>query len=165
MNILALSGSLKSTSTNTYILRAMEGLFPDHVSFSVFENLAMMPHFNPEDDSGNDAVHDFRKQLKRADAVIISTPEYAFGVPGVLKNALDWIVSSGELNEKGLQVEPPKPDEWRALQVWPMDAQGRPLSHPAPGDPRLTVEATDPATLDFNAPLDLEKIGAASKTK
>jgi len=90
-----------------------------------------------------------------------------FDLPGITgKNAamqLRLRYLSGELTEKGLQVETPKPEEWRALQVWPLDAQGHPLSHPTPDDPRLTVESADPATLDVNAPLDLEKIGAASK--
>lgn len=72
---------------------------------------------------------------------------------------------SGELTGKGLEAEPPAPEQWRAVQIWPLDAQGRPLAHPAPDDPRLTVEGVDPATIDVNAALDLEKIGAASKAQ
>lgn len=100
INILAISGSLKSTSANTNILRAISKIAPQNVIVNMFDGLDSMPHFNPELANDIDSVNYFRRQLALADAVIFSTPEYAFGVPGVLKNALDWIVSSGELNEK-----------------------------------------------------------------
>src|ERR1700749_1455607 len=100
INILAISGSLKSTSSNTAILKALSKFYPDLVNFTIYQGLDELPHFNPEKEMGNDSVRKFKEQLKKADGVIISTPEYAFGVPGTLKNALDWTVSSGELNEK-----------------------------------------------------------------
>ncbi|MBC7488550.1 MAG: NAD(P)H-dependent oxidoreductase, partial [Cytophagaceae bacterium] len=59
-----------------------------------------LPPFNPDKPQDILSVLHFRKLLSQSDAVIISTPEYAFGVPGVLKNALDWVVSTGEFNEK-----------------------------------------------------------------
>lgn len=100
INILAISGSLKSTSANTNILRAISKIATQNVRVSIFEGLDKLPHFNPELANDIEAVNGFRHQLNLSDGVIISTPEYAFGVPGVLKNALDWVVSSGELNEK-----------------------------------------------------------------
>lgn len=100
INILAISGSLKSTSANTNILRAIGENAPQNVRVSIFEGLDKLPHFNPELTIDIESVNDLRQQLRAADGVIFSTPEYAFGVPGVLKNALDWVVSSGELNEK-----------------------------------------------------------------
>jgi chromate reductase len=100
INILAVSGSLKSTSTNTNILRAVSKMAPLNVSVAIFEGLDKLPHFNPEWTDDIEPVNEFRQQLSLADGVIFSTPEYAFGVPGVLKNALDWLVSSGELNNK-----------------------------------------------------------------
>ncbi|WP_317897081.1 NADPH-dependent FMN reductase [Aurantibacillus circumpalustris] len=100
LNILAISGSLKSTSSNTNILRALSKFKTENIEFIVFDGLDQLSHFNPENEKGTDAVANFKEQLKKADGVIISTPEYAFGVPGTLKNALDWTVSSGELNEK-----------------------------------------------------------------
>lgn len=107
--ILCISGSLRSTSTNTNILKAIPqlGTWPD-ISFTIYEGLDKLPYFSPELD-GEDAVPpatvaDLRAQLKAADAVILCTPEYAFGVPGVLKNALDWIVSSGEFVDKPTAV-------------------------------------------------------------
>lgn len=100
INIVAISGSLKSTSANTHILRAVAAIAPENVLIKIFTKLDELPHFNPEITEDIPAVNNLRQQIKEADAVLFSTPEYAFGVPGVLKNALDWLVSSGELNEK-----------------------------------------------------------------
>ena len=100
INILGISGSLKSTSSNTNILRFISTIVSVHVSIKLFQGLDTLPHFNPETTGTIKAVENLRQQIKDADGVIFSTPEYAFGVPGVLKNALDWLVSSGELNEK-----------------------------------------------------------------
>ena len=100
ITILAISGSLKSASTNTNILRTIANIAPENVVIRIFEGLVTLPYFNPEIKEENTAVYNFRQKLIEADGVIFSTPEYAFGVPGVLKNALDWLVSSGELNEK-----------------------------------------------------------------
>lgn len=98
--IAAISGSLKSTSSNTAILHAMAQFTNDQTEFIIFDDLEQIPPFNPEKEAGNETVQKLRGLLKKADGFIISTPEYAFGVSGVLKNALDWLVSSGELNEK-----------------------------------------------------------------
>jgi len=100
INIIAISGSLKSTSSNTNILRSVADLATQDIVFKIFDGLNTLPHFNPEIKEISPSVVSWRQQLKEADSVIFSTPEYAFGVPGVLKNALDWLVSSGELNEK-----------------------------------------------------------------
>lgn len=100
ITIIALSGSLKSTSSNTAILSAIKKLAPKNVVVEIFEGIDLLPHFNPEITEDIPALTLFRNKIKVADGVIFSTPEYAFGVPGVLKNALDWLVSSGELNRK-----------------------------------------------------------------
>jgi len=100
ITLLAISGSVRPNSSNTNILRALEILAPANVAFSFFEGLTTLPHFDPVATDGNVAVAGFREQLRAAHGVVICTPEYAFGVPGVLKNALDWVVSSGEFNEK-----------------------------------------------------------------
>ncbi len=102
MNILAISGSLRSRSSNAAILRFMATLFPESVQVSFFEGIATLPHFTTDLDNGNspETVTQWRQALTEADAVLICTPEYAQGVPGSLKNALDWIVSSGEFVQK-----------------------------------------------------------------
>ena len=108
MHILAISGSLRHTSTNTNILKACAKLAPPGVEIKLYDGLDKLPYFSPELDTETSipapAVKDLREQLKHADAVIFCTPEYAFGVPGVLKNALDWIVSSGEFYDKKTAV-------------------------------------------------------------
>jgi len=75
---------------------------PGHVKLTIYDGLGNLPHFNPEIDTEfpPPPVSDFRSQLNNSAGVIISTPEYAHGIPGVLKNALDWLVASGELYEK-----------------------------------------------------------------
>ena len=100
MVIAAISGSLRSSSSNTNILRTIAGIAPGQVVVRIIEGLDKLPHFSPDNDDQITSVMHFRQQLKEADGVIFSTPEYAYGVPGVLKNALDWLVSSGELYEK-----------------------------------------------------------------
>jgi chromate reductase, NAD(P)H dehydrogenase (quinone) len=102
MRILAISGSLRARSSNTALLRAASELAPEAVEVIVYGGLADLPHFNPDLDDGAipPTVKDFRAQLQASDGVLISSPEYAHGVPGVLKNALDWVVGSGELYGK-----------------------------------------------------------------
>jgi len=102
MRILAISGSLRAASSNTALVHAVAALAADFVEIDVYDGLADIPPFNPDiaDVDTPGAVVAFRRRLDRADAVLISSPEYAHGVPGVLKNALDWIVGSGELLDK-----------------------------------------------------------------
>jgi len=73
---------------------------------SVYRGLADLPAFNPDLDGDDvpDAVAAWRSTLQASDAVLISSPEYAHGVPGVVKNALDWVVGSGELVDKPIAL-------------------------------------------------------------
>src|SRR5260370_1418906 len=101
IRILAISGSLRRSSSNSRLLRAAANLAPEGVEITLYDGLADLPHFNPDlEGSEPSAVLDFRLQLQRSDGVLISSPEYAHGVPGSLKNALDWLVGSGELIDK-----------------------------------------------------------------
>ena len=102
MQILAISGSLRYASTNTTLLNAAGTLAPKNMELLVYSGLGDLPHFNPDLDiqPAPLAVAEFRSQLCRSAGVIISSPEYAHGVPGVLKNALDWLVASGEFYER-----------------------------------------------------------------
>ncbi len=101
MQILAISGSLRALSSNTILLRAAAALAPEGVEIILFDGLGDLPHFNPDlEEAGIPSVMDFRAQLQAADGVLISSPEYAHGVPGVMKNALDWVVGSGEFLNK-----------------------------------------------------------------
>ncbi len=102
MKILAISGSLRVASSNTILLQAMSYLASSEHHFSVFVGIGNLDHFNPDldTDAPPKVISDFREQLKWADSVLISTAEYAHGIPGTFKNALDWVVGSGELVEK-----------------------------------------------------------------
>jgi chromate reductase, NAD(P)H dehydrogenase (quinone) len=100
MKILAISGSLRAKSSSTSLVEAARLLSPPGVVVTVYGGLGSLPHFNPDLD-GEGAVPppqvaELRRQIGEADALIISTPEYAHGIPGSLKNALDWLVSSFE---------------------------------------------------------------------
>ncbi|HET8912377.1 MAG TPA: NADPH-dependent FMN reductase [Ktedonobacteraceae bacterium] len=102
MRILAISGSLRASSTNSALVRATIALAPEDIECLIYTGLAELPHFSPEidDEKSPATVVSLREQLKAADGIIICTPEYAFGVPGSLKNALDWTVSTGDLWDK-----------------------------------------------------------------
>ena len=102
MQILAISGSLRASSTNSSLLRAAAVLAPEDMTVKFYGELGDLPHFNPDLDSAAAplSVARFRTQLRSAAGVIISSPEYAHGVPGALKNGLDWLVATGELYEK-----------------------------------------------------------------
>ena len=99
--VLAISGSLREGSSNTTLLRAAVLVAPENLTVELYTGLGALPPFNPDqDDADIPAVLDFRRRLREADAVLISSPEYAHGVSGVLKNALDWVVGSGEMSGK-----------------------------------------------------------------
>jgi NAD(P)H-dependent FMN reductase len=101
MRILAITGSLRRVSSNTTLIRAIQLLAPANVEITLYSGLADLPGFNPDLEGAEpSSVLAFRELLKKADGVFISSPEYAHGVPGTLKNALDWIVGSGELVDK-----------------------------------------------------------------
>jgi len=75
---------------------------PDRINYIIYDGIRNIPAFDPGIDNDNSPapVADLREQLTQADGIIICTPEYAFGVPGALKNALDWTVSSGSFSGK-----------------------------------------------------------------
>ncbi len=115
--VLAISGSLRRTSSNTALVEAAARLAPDMVAVSIFRELDGLPFFNPDLDDEDPPVsaRRFRAALDGCDAVLISSPEYAHGVPGVLKNALDWLVGSGELVGKPVALVNASP---RATHAW-----------------------------------------------
>ena len=102
MRILAISGSLRAASSNNMVLQAIRNLAPENIDVKIYDALDKLPHFNPDldGDTPPDAVHDLRALIGNSDGVIISCPEYAHGVPGSLKNALDWLVGSLEFSGK-----------------------------------------------------------------
>ena len=97
VELLAIAGSLRAKSSNRALLEALAALAPPGVLVRIYEELGALPLFNPDlDEEGQPApaaVAHLRALISAADALVISSPEYAHGVPGALKNALDWLVS------------------------------------------------------------------------
>jgi NAD(P)H-dependent FMN reductase len=102
IKILAISGSTRKESSNRNLIKAIANLTSEIFDITIFEGLVTLPHFNPDLDNENvpSEITDFRNQVREADGILICTPEYAMGVPGSLKNAIDWTVSSMEFSKK-----------------------------------------------------------------
>jgi chromate reductase len=100
--ILAISGSLRQGSSNHAILTYLGSIVPADIEYTIYNDLALIPPFDPglDTDTPPPAIATLRRLLTEADGLIICTPEYAFGVPGSLKNMLDWLVSSSTLVDK-----------------------------------------------------------------
>ena len=100
--VVAISGSTRRNSINHSLIRAIRELSAESLAITAFEGIADLPQFNPDHDGDHVAreVSEFRQQLNGAEGVIICTPEYAHGVPGALKNAIDWTVSSSSFPRK-----------------------------------------------------------------
>jgi chromate reductase len=92
MRILGLSGSLRRDSHNTRLLTGARTLLPSGVELVVFDQLAAIPPYNEDHESETPpAVAALKAAIAGADAVLVATPEYNASIPGVLKNALDWV--------------------------------------------------------------------------
>ena len=93
LRLLAISGSLRSASSNTTVLHALQAIAPVGVIVSLYNCLGDLPYFNPDLDGETStlpsSVGQLRTQIGQADGLLISSPEYAHGVPGALKTALD----------------------------------------------------------------------------
>lgn len=104
MTILAFSGSPRPGSAVGQLLQAAAAGAPAGVAFAFYEAVLDLPLFSPNLDGAGavppPAVATLRARLAAADAVLLATPEYAYGMPGSLKNALDWLVSAGSFYGK-----------------------------------------------------------------
>ncbi|HYF68403.1 MAG TPA: NAD(P)H-dependent oxidoreductase [Ohtaekwangia sp.] len=88
MKILAIPGSLRANSSSNKVLQVIADMMPPGINFTIYKERGSLPHFDDAEDAPETVLR-FRKAIKESDAVLICTPEYAFGVPGSLKNALD----------------------------------------------------------------------------
>jgi chromate reductase, NAD(P)H dehydrogenase (quinone) len=109
MKVLGIVGSLRRNSHNRALLLSAAELFPGEVEFELFEGLKAIPPYDEDDDvePAAPAVAELRTAIARADALLISTPEYNSSVPGQLKNALDWAsrpLATGVLRNKPVAV-------------------------------------------------------------
>jgi NAD(P)H-dependent FMN reductase len=96
-----MSGSLRAASSNSYLLQAAGLLAPENVVIEHYDGLGQLPHFNADLMEPLPApVTDLVARVERADGLLISCPEYARGIPGSFKNALDWLVGSVSFPDK-----------------------------------------------------------------
>jgi chromate reductase len=112
--ILLVSGSLRDRSINTAVLRTARTVAPEDVDATLYEHMADLPHFNPDDDVGplHPAVAELRTTIHGAGAVMFSVPEYAGALPGSFKNLLDWTIGdaqAGSIYEKPVAWVNPSP--------------------------------------------------------
>lgn len=102
VHILAVCGSLQAQSSNLTLVRDAARLAPEGCTVTVSDALRTLPHFNPDLGEGDDlpSVVAWRAAIAGSDAVLIATPEYGHSLPGALKNGIDWVIGSGELERK-----------------------------------------------------------------
>ena len=103
ITILAIAGSLRAASLNTALLRAIARLAPAEYSIRIYPGLGELPLFNPDLDADSlPAVTGLRDAIVAADVLMLASPEYAHGVSGPMKNALDWMVGNESFIDKPL---------------------------------------------------------------
>ena len=101
-NIFVIIGSASAASANLQLMEVFEGLTKDIFNVTIFNNLKLLPHFNPELSTDNPpiAIVDFRNSIANADGIIICTPEYVFSLPSGLKNAIEWCIATTVFMDK-----------------------------------------------------------------
>ncbi|HLZ16151.1 MAG TPA: NAD(P)H-dependent oxidoreductase, partial [Cyclobacteriaceae bacterium] len=99
LKIMAIPGSLRANSSTHIVLHEIERLIPSDIEFEIFDGVGALPHFDGAGEIPS-AVKNFLQKMGEADGILICTPEYAFGVPGSLKNALDWTVGTTDFTNK-----------------------------------------------------------------
>ena len=100
--VLAICGSTRQASINHSLLKAIANLSATSFDITIYNGIGNLPQFNPDQDGQHvtKEIADLRQEIKNAAGVIICTPEYAHGVPGTLKNAIDWTISSSSFPHK-----------------------------------------------------------------
>jgi len=106
VRILGVCGSLQAESANLALLRTAAASAPDGVDVVLYDGLRHLPHFDPDTEGSGEpaSVRDWRRALADSDAVLIASPEYGHSLPGALKNAIDWVIGSGELERKVVAI-------------------------------------------------------------
>jgi NAD(P)H-dependent FMN reductase len=151
VKILTISGSLRARSSNTELLRAVQLVAEPWWTFDHYDGLASLPHFNPDDDlegaTPPEPVRDLRARIAAADALLICSPEYAHGVSGSMKNALDWMVSDAAMIGKPIGL---------------LNASARSaFAHPQLAETLRTMSATVVDGASIVIPLDGRRLDAA----
>jgi chromate reductase len=117
LTILGICGSLQAQSRNLTLLRVAAAAAPAGVEIVVFDGIGDLPLFNPDLEAAGapESVTRWRNALASSQAVLIATPEYGMSLPGALKNAIDWVIGSGELEAKVVAITAavPSPERGR----------------------------------------------------
>ena len=117
MKVVAICGSLQAKSGNLALLESAAAAMPPGVQLVLCDELQHLPHFSPdiEADGVPESVTRWRLALAASDAILIASPEYGFSLPGALKNGIDWVIGSGELEQKvvGITAAVSGPDRGR----------------------------------------------------
>ena len=118
IRILGIVGSLGARSSNLTLLETAASVAPDGIEVVLYTGLGDLPHFDPdlEPDDAPSAVLTLRQAIAASDAVLIAAPEYGHSLPGVLKNAIDWLIGSGELEQKVVAITASVPSAERGRQ-------------------------------------------------
>jgi NAD(P)H-dependent FMN reductase len=100
--IFAIIGSASRNSVNQKLVEKFAALVEEELSVTIFNSLRELPHFDPEESIHNPPpkIVELRKEIEQADGILICTPEYVFGLPGGLKNAIEWCVSTTVFSDK-----------------------------------------------------------------
>jgi chromate reductase len=168
MRILGLSGSLRRDSHNTRLLIGAGGLLPGGTELALFKELSSIPPYNEDDEqTPPPAVEALRRAIAGADAVLVSTPEYNASIPGVLKNALDWVsrpVADSPLKGKPAAVIGASTGLFGA--VWAQAETRKVLATIGARvvDRELPVGQADEALGEDGLPLDRDTVEALSAT-
>src|SRR5262252_3639663 len=94
VNVLGVCGSLRAASLNAMLLRVARSLAPPQMRLNLYSGIGDLPLFNPDLEACLPApVQHWHSAVAACDALLIASPEYAHGVTGTIKNALDWLVS------------------------------------------------------------------------
>ena len=167
IHVVGLCGSLRRGSSNRALLLALSRALPPGARFTLYDRLGELPHFDPDlDAEGSRApapVADLRALMASAQAVVISSPEYAHGIPGSLKNALDWLVSCGELagkpvallNAGGGEIAQRALVEVLTTMSWAVDVEASRLT------PFLKRKLAADEAVEPEVEAELRRIGAA----
>jgi NAD(P)H-dependent FMN reductase len=149
--LLLISGSTRANSTNSAFVRTAAVVAPDGVEVVVHQELAGLPHFNPDDDREPlpAAVRALRQAIADADGVVFCTPEYAGTLPGSFKNLLDWCVGGTEISDK--------PVAWVNVAADPRRGAG---AHETLATVLGYVQARVIESACVNVPIGRESVGA-----
>ncbi|WP_437931387.1 NADPH-dependent FMN reductase [Sorangium sp. So ce291] len=106
MRILGICGSLQARSSNLTLLHTASAMAPEGVELVLYDGIRELPLFNPDIEASGapPAVGEWRRAIAASDALLIASPEYGHSLPGALKNAIDWVIGTGELERKVVGV-------------------------------------------------------------